>query len=372
MCVYATGALHSRDFQRFLRLGNISWIKRRPEVRLWLQEAPPNLKHLPILGESLCLSVLSYPHILLCSFLFSSFLFVSLIFSWRGLWKRSSPGEGREGRREKKCLSFIYATSRETGDRLSVLPSCKNTQPKQSHHLFSGGIEEWVVGHFWVSPGAVVFGDAALSLDASCVSEVLLVYRVSMSDLRFTREIGSCCSQQNWTEWRKSLRLPAQQPTSPWSLQSTVSPEQFLEQMCSYELQVSCFYHFLFKEFSSPKPADIPEIQLTSFHCSPPLWQEWGLKFPFYTGGNILSFIKLSQCRTRPSVCEIGKEISAKDHGWAECFLYPDLPQCVSDTTSCSGCIFSIIYLHYVYCLSPALPVSMATPHINRLSLLPV
>jgi len=54
-----------------------------------------------------------------------------------------------------------------------------------------------VVGHFWVSPGAVVFGDAALSLDASCVSEVLLVYRVSMSDLRFTREIGSCCSQQN-------------------------------------------------------------------------------------------------------------------------------------------------------------------------------
>lgn len=86
--------------------------------------------------------------------------------------------------------------SREAGDRLSILLSCKKTQPKWSQQIFSGGTGEGVVEHFWVSSGAVDFGYAALSLDASCLSAVLLVYRVSMSDLRFTREIGSCCSQQ--------------------------------------------------------------------------------------------------------------------------------------------------------------------------------
>lgn len=49
---------------------------------------------------------------------------------------------------------------------------------------------------FWVSSGAVVFGYATLSLDASCLSEVLLDYRVSVLDLRFTWDIGSCYSQQ--------------------------------------------------------------------------------------------------------------------------------------------------------------------------------
>lgn len=43
-----------------------------------------------------------------------------------------------------------------------------------------------MVEHFWVSLGSVVFGYAALSLDTSCLSEVLLIYRVSVSDLRFT------------------------------------------------------------------------------------------------------------------------------------------------------------------------------------------
>lgn len=286
VCVHATGALCSGGCQRFLWLGNICWVKRRPEVRLGLQEVPPNLKHLPILGETLCLSVWSYPHILLFSILilFLTFLFVS--FSPGGVYERGHP-PGRGGR-EKKGLSFVYATSREAEDRLSILPSCKKTQPKWNQHIFNGGTGEGVVEHFWVSSGAVDFGYAALSLVASCLSEVLLVYRVSMSDLRFTREIGSCCSQQKRREQEKrQFQVPCPATHLPVKAPGHCFPRAVSGTDVLLQITGKLFLQLQFKEFSNPKRADIPETQLPS--RTPPPRQEGRLKFPFYISSFIIT-----------------------------------------------------------------------------------
>lgn len=81
------------------------------------------------------------------------------------------------------------------------------------------------------------------------------------------------------------------------------------------------FLPLLFKEFSNPKLTDILETQLPSFHRTPPLWQEGGLKFPFYVGGSVSSFVIAQPVQDQTNVCETGKEIFAKHCGWDECFL---------------------------------------------------
>lgn len=81
--------------------------------------------------------------------------------------------------RREKGLSFIYATSRQAVDRLSILLSLeknkmkqtkknpkKHTQnkpttttkkhtKKQKNHIFNGGTGELVVEYFWVPSGVL-------------------------------------------------------------------------------------------------------------------------------------------------------------------------------------------------------------------------
>lgn len=92
------------ELQRVLWLGSISWVKRRPEVRPGLQEVPPSLKYLPILGETLCLSVWSYPHILFFFiFIFSVCLFLFLL---EGLVGEVTPWGGEAGREGEEGSIF--------------------------------------------------------------------------------------------------------------------------------------------------------------------------------------------------------------------------------------------------------------------------
>lgn len=107
---------------------------------------------------------------------------------------------------------------------------------------------------------SVVFGGAAPSLDTSCLSEVLLVYGVSVSDLSLTlpSHLGNLFLQQSAKGKRMKKKgiwgSLSQLTTTVWDLQSSLSPEQFLELMIPYRLQKNYFYlsflfFFFFKVF---------------------------------------------------------------------------------------------------------------------------
>lgn len=141
--------------------------------------------------------------------------------SWRDLWEVVPCGEEGQGKG-----SFVYPGKLGRDEPVPLwqqFPAqLEPTWPCWWHWGQAGKA-------FLGSSGAVFLGCAALAPDTSCLPDVLVIYGLSVSELRLIQGIGACWSQQKGREWRKN------QPGGPCStiqllgeFQSPVIPEQFL------------------------------------------------------------------------------------------------------------------------------------------------